>query len=194
VNGWLAFATTFVIIFAAIYLLWLYQRVFFGKVGDYDPAVALAHGADHPGASHAVMAPDDPTTNQSGPTAGADNRQHGEHGQHPTPASEKFGDPTARRDTNRVGTDTFPEKGSTHAVPAGHGHRPDPDILANGARFPDLNLPEGLALIPMGILAIVVGVFPALVLDFLTVGGTHLTITMAEHSNTLAALVRLVGR
>lgn len=199
VNGWLSFAATFVIIFAAIYLLWLYQRVFFGKVGDYDPAVAMAHGADHPGGSHAALAPDDPTTNRPGPVAGADNRQHGQHGQHPTPASEKYGGATAGSDPNRVDTDTLPEKGSTHAVPtkgqaAGHGHHPDPDILANGAKFPDLNLAEGLALIPLAILAIIAGVVPALVLDYLTVSGSHLTITMAEHSNTLAALARLVGK
>jgi NADH-quinone oxidoreductase subunit M len=196
VNGWLAFATSFVIIFAAIYLLWMYQRVFFGKVGDYDPAVALSHGA-----GHAEHTPDTPATNQSGPAVGADNSAHGEHGL-PMPASEKYGN-GAGPDTNRVGTDTLPEKGSGHTTPATghdtghntvHGHHPDPDTLANGAKFPDLNLPEGLALIPMGILAIVVGVVPALVLDFLTASGSNLAVTMVEHSDKFAAIVQLVGK
>lgn len=201
VNGWLAFATSFVIIFAAIYLLWMYQRVFFGKVGDYDPAVALSHGAGHHDESHGTLAADNAATNQSGPAAGADNTFHGEHGKHPTPDSEKFGGGGAAGiDTNRVGTDSLPEKGSTHAVPAkghdtGHGkHHPDPDVLANGAKFPDLNLPEGLALIPLAILSILVGIFPAWVLDFLTTSGSQLTITMVEHSNTLAEIARTVGK
>ncbi|MBN9388534.1 MAG: NADH-quinone oxidoreductase subunit M [Chloroflexi bacterium] len=192
VNGWIAFVASFVIIFAAIYLLWMYQRVFFGKVGDYDPAVALGHGAGH------EHTPDTPATNQSGPARGADNSAHGQHGL-PMPDSEKYGSGTGL-DTNRVGTDTLPEKGSGHATPhaghdnTAHGHHPDPDILANGAKFPDLNLPEGLALIPMGILAIVVGVVPALVLDFLTVSGSNLAVTMVEHSDKLAAIVQLVGK
>ncbi len=202
VNGWLAFAASFVIIFAAIYLLWMYQRVFFGKIGDYDPALATSHGSTH-GESHGTLAADNAATNQSGPTPGADNTFHGEHGQ-PMPDSEKFGsdaqaDTRVVSDTNRVGTDTLPEKGSTHATPAkghdtGHGHHPDPDILANGAKFPDLNLPEGLALIPLAILSIVIGVVPAMVLDFLTASGSQLTITMVEHSNTLATIARLVGK
>ncbi len=194
VNGWLAFATSFVIIFAAIYLLWMYQRVFFGKVGDYDPAVALAHD-DHGHDSHV----DSPATNQSGPTHAADNSEHGEHGSQPTPVTESRGMAAvggrSGADVNRVGTDSLPEAGSTHSVAGhgnGHGHHADKDILANGAKFPDLSLTEGLALIPMGILAIVVGVVPAIVLDFLNTSGSQLTITMLEHSTTLTALNQLL--
>ncbi len=54
VNGWIAFATSFVIILAAIYMLWLYQRAIWGKPGDYGLAVANAaahdvhaHGVEH---------------------------------------------------------------------------------------------------------------------------------------------------
>jgi NADH:ubiquinone oxidoreductase subunit 4 (subunit M) len=154
VNGWFSFVASLVIIFASVYLLWLYQRVFFGKVGDYDPAVASGHGHGH----------------------------------------------VSTTDLNRAGTDTLPEKGSGHGTPheghdnTAHGHHADPDILANGAKFPDLNLPEGLALIPMGILAIVVGVVPALILDFLTASGSNLAVTMVEHSDKLAAIVQLVSK
>ncbi len=199
VNGWLAFATSFVIIYAAIYLLWMYQRVFFGKVGDYDPAVVQSHD-DH---GQPAARRDDPSTNQPGGAPGTDTSHHAEHGRHPTPASEKFGTAAmgsalVASDSNRVGTDTLPEKGSTRDVnvEAGHGHNhhTDPDVLANGARFPDLDLAEGLALIPMGILSIIVGVVPALVLDFLTTSGSRLTITMIEHSNSLAALSQLINK
>jgi NADH-quinone oxidoreductase subunit M len=38
VNGWLAFVASFVIIFAAIYLLWMYQRVFFGPLENPENA------------------------------------------------------------------------------------------------------------------------------------------------------------
>ncbi len=146
VNGWLAFATCFVVIYAAIYLLWMYQRVFFGKVGDYDPAVATAHD-DHGHGAQTEHGHDDHSH-----TDETDLVSHGGHG----------------------------------------GHHADPDILANGAKFPDLNLPEGLAMIPMAVLSIIVGIFPALVLDFLHTSGSQLTITMLEHSEKLAALNQLL--
>lgn len=155
-NGWLSFATSFVIIYAAIYLLWMFQRCIFGKVGDYDPAVASGHD-------------------------GHDSHASGGQG----------GDP------QRTGTDTLPEPGSTHAGGqghGGHGHHADPDVLANGAKFPDLSLPEGLAMIPMAILAIAVGVFPVMVLDFLNTSGSNLVVTMVEHSNTLPALTQLLTK
>lgn len=155
-NGWLSFATSFVIIYAAIYLLWMFQRCIFGKVGDYDPAVASGHDSHD---SHA--------------------------------SGGQGGDP------QRTGTDTLPEPGSTHAGGqghGGHGHHADPDVLANGAKFPDLSLPEGLAMIPMAILAIAVGVFPVMVLDFLNTSGSNLVVTMVEHSNTLPALTQLLTK
>jgi NADH-quinone oxidoreductase subunit M len=46
VSGWLAFTASFVIILAAVYMLWVYQRTIFGKVGDYDPAIAAKVGHD----------------------------------------------------------------------------------------------------------------------------------------------------
>jgi NADH-quinone oxidoreductase subunit M len=195
-NGWLSFATSFVIIYAAIYLLWMYQRCIFGKVGDYDPAVASGHDSH---ASHGSLK-DDPTTNQSGPAPGTDASAHGQHGAGPTPASEKFGASAAGGhggDPQRTGTDTLAEPGSTHAGGqghGGHGHHADPDVLANGAKFPDLSWPEGLAMIPMAMFAIAVGVFPAMVLDFLNTSGSNLMVTMVEHSNTLAALTQLLTK
>ncbi|HEX2916423.1 MAG TPA: NADH-quinone oxidoreductase subunit M [Chloroflexia bacterium] len=194
VNGWFAFVACIVVILAALYLLWMYQRVFFGKTGDYDPAVTMAHG----GHGHDTHAPDDAGTNQSGPAAGADNSEHGTHGLAPSPRetvnAAAMGSAQPGIDTRRVGTDSLPEHGSTENVEHGHGHHVDPDVLANGAKFPDLDLPEGLALIPMGILAVVVGVVPALVLDFLTTSGSNLTITMVEHSNVLAALSQILNK
>jgi NADH-quinone oxidoreductase subunit M len=38
VTGWYAFTASFVIVFAAVYMLWLYKRVLFGRVDDYDLA------------------------------------------------------------------------------------------------------------------------------------------------------------
>ncbi len=203
VNGWIAFGVSFVIIYAAIYLLWMYQRVFFGKVGDYDPAVAEEHGDhgqgghdDHGQKTSDPAFKDDPSSNRRTVGAGAQNEPP--HGSSDTPDYEKFGGPavgmSAGADTNRVGTDSFPEKGSTDELQghgAAHGHHADPDILANGAKFPDLNLAEGLAFIPMAVLSIVCGVVPAIVLDFLTTSGSRLSITMAQHSNTLLALTDL---
>lgn len=146
VNGWLAFACSFVIIFAAIYLLWMYQRVVFGKSGDYDPAYVAAHSGDH----------------------GHGHDSHGATAEH-EPGETEHGH--------------------------GHDHHADKDLLANGAKFPDLSLPEGLALIPMGILAIVCGVFPGIVLEFLNTSGSQLTITMLENGEKFAsALLQLLSK
>lgn len=153
VNGWLAFACSFVIIYAAIYLLWMYQRVVFGKTGDYDPAFVEAHSGDH-GHGH----------------GSSDNHGHsGAHDEH--------------------------QPGETEHGHGGHGHHADKDLLANGAKFPDLDLPEGLALIPMGILSIVCGVFPGIVLEFLNSSGSQLTITMLENGEKFAsALLNMLGK
>ena len=184
VNGWLAFAVSFVIILAALYLLWMYQRVFFGKVGDYDPAVADGHGDAHGG--HVA---DDPGTNQPGAAAGHGatfNRQEQTGG-------AAVGGANPGLDTNRVGTDSLPEAGSTDAVHSGHGHgHADPDVLANGAKFPDLSWAEGLALIPMALFAIAVGVVPGMILQFLTTSGSNLVISMAQHSDKIAAVANIL--
>ncbi len=191
VNGWIAFVASFVIIYAAIYLLWLFQRVFFGKVGDYDPAVAESHDEHGHGNAHGVPA-DDAHSNQPGAAAG--------HGATSDPQESRnvaaIGGEHSGHDTNRVGTDSLPEAGSGDEVHSGHGHghHADPDILANGAHFPDLNLAEGLALIPLAVLSIVVGVVPVIVLDFLTTSGSQLAIAMGEHSNKLAAIISLIGK
>jgi NADH:ubiquinone oxidoreductase subunit 4 (subunit M) len=134
VNGWYSFVASFVIILAALYMLWLYQRVFFGKAEDYDLAFVDArikeaeaisnahggHGSEHGAEAHSEH--------------GHDEHEHDEHGH------EEHGH--------------------------GHGHA-DKDMLRNGAKLPDLNLGEWFTLYPMAAAAIVVGVFPSLVLDFL---------------------------
>ena len=111
VNPWYAFTASFAIILAALYLLWLYQRVFFGKAQDYDPAFVEAHYHEE---GHAKEA-------------------HGEE----------------------------------HANHGGHGHHADQSLLRNGAKLPDLNFKEWVALYPMAGLSIILGVFPVLITDFL---------------------------
>lgn len=78
VNGWIAFATSFVIIFAAIYMLWLYQRVIWGKTADYDPAVAEA--AAHDDHAHGVEHTVSPASEKAQHPTAAE-MAHAEHGE-----------------------------------------------------------------------------------------------------------------
>jgi len=130
VNGWYSFVASFVIILSALYMLWVYQRVFFGKAEDYDLAFVDARIKEAEAISNAH--------------GGHGAESHSEHGH------------------EEHGHDEHGHKEHGH----GHGHA-DKDMLRNGAKLPDLNLGEWLALYPMAAAAIVVGVFPSLVLDFL---------------------------
>jgi len=158
VNGWIAFATSFVIIYAAIYMLWLYQRAIFGKTEDYDLAVVMA-------AAH-------------------DDHAHGE--EHTiSPASEKAQPVSASEIAHAEAT---PHPADDHAE--GHEHSEDNDLKENGARFPDLNLGEVLTLYPMGALAVVLGIFPSLVLDFLHKPAEQITAILARHGEQVVTLVQ----
>jgi NADH-quinone oxidoreductase subunit M len=185
VNGWFAFVASFVIILAACYLLWMFQRAVFGKQGDYDPAFVAAHSGDAHGSGHGHgHAADDKDSHGQGGHAvqveGKDALRHGEgHG------------PSIMETTGEHDEGHAAHGHGAHGH--GHGHH-DKDMLANGAKFPDLDVPEGLALIPMGILAIVVGIFPALVLDYLNKSGSQLTLTMLENSEKIAQLLNMLGK
>jgi NADH-quinone oxidoreductase subunit M len=142
VTGAISAIASVVIILAAVYMLWVYQRVIFGKPGNYDPAVATAHDSGHGGhADHAA----------------ASNDTHAEEGH-------------------------------------GHGHHPDPDILDNGAKFPDLNFGEWFTLYPMGILAILVGIFPSWVLDFFNQPAQNLTTALSSHGQPVVSLLDYLGQ
>jgi NADH:ubiquinone oxidoreductase subunit 4 (subunit M) len=124
-------------------MLWVYQRVIFGKPSNYDPAVALASA-------------------------------HGGH------------------DDHAAANDTHADEGHGHDA-HGHGHHPDPDILNNGAKFPDLNFGEWFTLYPMGILAILVGIFPGWVLDFFNQPAQNLTTALSSHGQPVVSLLDYLG-
>jgi NADH-quinone oxidoreductase subunit M len=158
VNGWIAFATSFVIIFASIYMLWLYQRAIWGKGSDYDPTVAEA--AAHDDHAHGVEHTVSPASEKA----------------HPVNASEAHGSHPA--DDHSEATE----------------HHADNDIKENGAKFPDLNLGEWLTLYPMGVLSIILGVFPALVLDFLHKPAQQITQALINHGEQAVNLIQQIGK
>ena len=148
VNGAISTVASVVIILAAVYMLWVYQRVFFGKPGDYDPAVAMAHASaghgDHD--DHAVTANVDSHSSSS-----------------PEASQRMFGTQHGSSTDQMAASD----KHSDEEAHGSHGHHPDPDVLNNGAKFPDLNFGEIFTLYPMGILAICGGHLPGLGVGFL---------------------------
>lgn len=173
VAGYVSAIASIVIILAAVYMLWLYQRVFFGLPGDYNPAVASAHGGHE---SHGEEAA----------TVGA-------HSASPDAGGQQYGM------LHQSSTDQYSlDKGGQNADPAhgehGHGHHPDTDVLNNGAKLPDLNFGEWFTLYPMGVLAILVGIFPAWVLDFLNKPAQVLTTALTEHSQTILGIVDHISR
>ncbi len=162
VNGWIAFACSFVIIYSAIYMLWLYQRVIWGKTNDYDPAVAVAaaHDSHAHGVEHTI-----------------------------SPASEKAQPVTAGEMAHAQQSEHSP---ADHVE--GHESHGDSDIKENGAKFPDLNLGEWLTLAPLAALSIVLGVFPALVLDFLHKPAENITAILTNHGEQVATILQQLGK
>ena len=175
VNGAISTVASVVIILAAVYMLWVYQRVFFGRPGDYDPTVAMAHAStghgDHD--DHAVTANVDSHSSSS-----------------PEATQRMFGMQHGSSTDQMAASDKHSDE-EAHGV---HGHHPDLDVLNNGAKFPDLNFGEMLTLYPMGILAILVGIFPAWVLDFLNQPAQVLTQALTTHSNTAVRVVEHISR
>ncbi|MEI6046172.1 MAG: NADH-quinone oxidoreductase subunit M [Chloroflexota bacterium] len=184
VNGWIAFGTSFAIILAAIYMLWLYQRVIWGKPADYE----LATGHDDHGHGHGHATPAAQVTPA------------------PTQASSKKADlkwlyqsivlEPEDNDSSAAASHGTPAESHTdsHDNDHGHGHGGDKDLKENGAKFPDLNLGEWLTLYPMGIAAVVLGVFPGLVLNFLHKPAEQITAIFVNHADLAATLLQQVGK
>jgi proton-translocating NADH-quinone oxidoreductase chain M len=178
VSGWFAFTCSFVIIIGAVYMLWMFQRAVFGKVGDYDPAIAAQVGHD----------------------------SHGDHGHDHAPASkdghgyDHAADSLARHDhehsANEGGEhivegpqEVSQEHGHGHDSHNGHGHgHADKDTLINGGKLPDLDAAETLTLYPLALVSIVFGIFPGLLLTFFERPAQNILEAMINNSNQAAAL------
>lgn len=183
VTGAISAVASVVIILAAVYMLWMYQRVFFGRPADYDPAVAMVHAEGGHGEGHGEQSLPAPAAMAATASPATD------------AGARMFGtrelSSTDQYSLDKGGQNA--DEGHGHAATHGHGH-PAPDILNNGAKFPDLTFGEWFTLYPMGVLSIIVGVFPALVLDFLNKPAQFLTTALVEHSQTALTIVEHLNR
>ena len=130
-NKWAAVITFSVVIFAAWYMLWLFQRVVFGRASGQEPdpadnallpyeraelaAMGGGHGHDANGSAHGGLAP------VSGGAHGHDEHDHGD---------------------------------------ADSGSYPTHPGQLDSSRWPDLTRKETLTLLPLAVLTIVFGIYP----------------------------------
>ena len=134
-NPWAALLTFSVVIFAAWYMMWMFQRVVFGRASGQDPdpgdtqllpseveeleALGGGHGHGH-----------------------GDNHGHGGLQLHPVSGGD-------HDDDHAASSDSYP----TH------------EGQMDSSRWPDLTLKESLTLFPLAALTIIAGVYPKPLLD-----------------------------
>jgi NADH-quinone oxidoreductase subunit M len=134
-NRWAAAFTFAVVIFAAWYMMWMFQRVVFGRASGQLP--------DHGGA----QLTDDER---------AELAQHGGHNAHAEHGTYETGDhshleprPVSDGDHDHALDDTNGESFPTH------------EGQVDSSKWPDLTRKESLTLFPLAVLTIVFGVYPA---------------------------------
>jgi NADH-quinone oxidoreductase subunit M len=148
---WAGIIAFFVVIIAAWYMMWMYQRVLFGRAGEApdphdnsltdDERAWLAENAH--GHGHAVPA----VSGASGDEDAPEENVHSEH----VPdvhASEGFS----------VG-------GADHGAHDAAAHHVGDDEHGHALAMPDLNSRELWTLVPLVILTVVMGVYPQLFMD-----------------------------
>jgi len=143
-NPWLAFFTFVVVIFAAWYMMWMFQRVVFGRASgqapdhgdteltDAERAELAAHGGHGAGTEHGTYDTHEGGTLQPQPISG------GDHG-HDSP--------------------------DDHGTRAGTGSYATHEGQLDSSRWPDLTRKEALTLFPLAALTIVFGVYPKPLLE-----------------------------
>ena len=141
-NKWAALFTFSVVIFAAWYMMWLFQRVIFGRASGEAP---------------------DPGDTELLPSEVEELRRHGGHGhddgvEHGTYDTHGHG-----------GLQPRPVSGGDHDD---HGHHdadsssyPTHEGQMDSSRWPDLTLKETLTLLPLAVLTVVAGVYPKPLLE-----------------------------
>ena len=173
VNGWAAVGGSMGVILGAVYMLWLYKRVFFGYERDYNvskaqalTATAAAHGGGHGASGHETPA----------------------HGGQPSPDEGQGSSHGATVDSHAAHSN----QASTTSEPGGHGghdggghgghHDPNADWKSYGAKLPDINISEFLAMVPLVVLALLLGIIPSLMIDFMTRPQGDIIRAMVENS------------
>ncbi len=134
-NRWAAAFTFAVVIFAAWYMMWMFQRVVFGRASGQLP--------DH---GDAQLTDDER----------AELAQHGGHNAHAEHGTYETGDhghleprPVSGGDHDHALDDTSGESFPTH------------EGQVDSSKWPDLTRKESLTLFPLAVLTIVFGVYPA---------------------------------
>ncbi len=135
-NPWAALITFSVVIFAAWYMMWMFQRVVFGRASGQDPDAG----------DSALLPSEVEELAAIGGGHGHDDN-HGHGGLHLHPVSG--GDHDAHHDTHGGDSDSYP----TH------------EGQLDSSRWPDLTLKESLTLFPLAALTIIAGIYPRPLLD-----------------------------
>ena len=160
-NPWLAFVTFSVVIFAAWYMMWMFQRVIFGRspgelpdahdgqLTDEERVMLAAHGDDH-GHGHGH--------GHAAPVA----QGHGHGAAAPFPVSGA----SQEHDAHREGP--LAQGAPDLAIQKGHGIQAGVDDVDDhgdhdqhgGADYPDVTKGELATLLPLAFLTIFFGVYP----------------------------------
>ena len=149
-NPWAAFITFSVVIFAAWYMMWLFQRVVFGRASGQAP---------DPGDSELTPREVEELRRLGGHDTGVepgtyDTDDHG--GLEPRPVSGADHDET-----------NYGEQGHTpQADPAYPDSYPTHEGQMDSSKWADLTTKETLTLLPLAVLTVVFGVYPKPVFDF----------------------------
>ena len=141
-NRWAAAITFSVVIFAAWYMLWLFQRVVFGRAWGEAP---------DPGDT--ALTPD-----EKAQVAGRQDSHGVEHGTYETGTHGGL-----QQAPPVTGGDHGAEAHADETVPT--GSYPTHEGQMDSSRWKDVTLGEHLALVPLAILTIVFGVYPKPLLD-----------------------------
>ena len=147
-SEWAAVFTFAVVIFAAWYMLWLVQRIVFGRAPGELPD---PHDGELTDAERAELA------------ASAGAHGHAAHG-HAAPLPVSGGDhadPSAPRTPDPTGTEGPPSAAPEAHAPAPHGHDDHGGLTLDR----DLTRKEMLTLLPLAVLTIAAGVYPKPIFD-----------------------------
>jgi NADH-quinone oxidoreductase subunit M len=142
-SKWVAFITFSVVIFAAWYMMWMFQRVIFGRQPE-----------DMPDPHDGELTPDEIARLERAGLLGGHGHGHGE----PLLVSG------ASHDAVPFDAETRDQEHGQEHVPGASNHTESPQPT-HDIEWPDLNRLELWCLLPLAVLTIVFGVYPKPILD-----------------------------